>query len=270
MVLPVLLLLGLWTLIHFSGVGEEAEELPSEPALGPNFVERSDPAEVERSVDSAVRGFMTAGCLEERARFVVGGVGTLSLMKSYYERSGAVLPNGCAEIPDQMSSVQKGELLLASRGIDQDGQSNWFSLVSCQDRVLIDWESTVGYGEIPWAEFVSERPEKEVLMRVYLLRFIDEKDRDLPDPPYFYRVMDRSKSSSVIAVPERGSEVEGRLAALIPAGKTHPVMVRLRFREGQSFAQISELVHDLMGRFRACASSPSGRVRIQEILVRFR
>ena len=69
-----------------------------------------------------------------------------------------MLPNGCAEIPDQMSSVQKGELLLASRGIDQDGQSSWFSLVSGQDRVLIDWESTVGYGEIPWAEFVSERP----------------------------------------------------------------------------------------------------------------
>lgn len=166
-------------------------------------------------------------------------------MEEFYGRSGITLPDGCAEIPDQISSVQGGTLLLAARGVDLQGRSIWFSLVSGKDRVLIDWESTVGYGEMPWNDFVTNRPTKEVLMRVYLLRFIDEKNQSKKDAPFFYRIMDKSKSSSVIAAPVRGSEVEKSLASLISARKSHPVTVRLRFVEGEAFAEITEIIHDL-------------------------
>ncbi len=238
-----LMLVGIWVLIRLSSPEAVVAMKPKEELV--TFVERSNPGEVEKAVDEAVRGFMSAASPAERSRFVMGGDEVLPLMEEFYGRAGAVLPNGCAEIPDQMSSVAGGELLIGARGVDLDGREIWLSVISGMDGMLVDWESTVGYGELPWSVFLDERPSEEVLMRVYLLRFIDEKEVEKKNPSYFYRISGKNQSRSLIAEPIRGSEVESKLAEIVPASESHPATVRLRFREGQPFAEITELVHDL-------------------------
>lgn len=188
---------------------------------------------------------MTATSHVERARFVMGGDDILPLMEDYYGRDGGIPPNGCADIPDQMSSVVGGDLLIGAKGVDLNGRGIWFSLISGRDGMVIDWESTVGYGELSWSGFLEKRPSEEVLMRVYLLRFVDEKKVGGKNPSYFYRISGKGQSRSFIAEPIRGSEVESKLAEIVPASESHPATVRLRFREGQPFAEITEVVHDL-------------------------
>lgn len=238
----VLCLIG-WAVIRWGGEGQPVKSSP--PAVRLNFLERSAPAEVERSVDHAVKGFMSAKSLSERAQFVIGGGEVLAKMKEFYGRKGHLPPDGCSGIPDQISGVSGGGLMIGARGIDLNGSSTWFTLVPGMEGMLIDWESTVGYGEMPWAQFLKERPTEELTMRVYLVRFIDEEDQGKKDVRYYYKVSDRSNSSSVIAVPSQGSELEARLPEVVAARANHPVTVRIRFREGQPFAEITELVHDL-------------------------
>lgn len=242
--LLVVALVGIFVLIQWSTKNEDEVAADSDLVVL-SFMERAKPAEIKASVEQAVRGFMEGETLEERARYLVRGEEMLPLLKEYYKRVQNPLPRGFTGINEQINSAFGGIPLTAARALDEDRDEHWFTVVSGRDQMLIDWESTVCYGEIEWGNFIKNRAEKEYLMRGYLLRVVDEEQAGKGDAPLYYRVKDRSGAVSIVAEPSRGGKVESLLKSLVAEGESRPMTVRIKFGDGEPFAQITEVVHDL-------------------------
>ncbi|MEJ6730000.1 MAG: hypothetical protein QNK83_12635 [Akkermansiaceae bacterium] len=238
----ILVALLAWGIIVKLSPHEQRVEVPVRQK---SFIESATMEEISKEVEEVVERYMKAKTTEERAEEVVDGANILPRMKEFEAREGVAIPQGLRSISAQVNSATSGLPIVGVQATDEEGTVWSLSLVPGVGKMLIDWESSVSYGEMSWSAFLKERPEETKLMRIYALRFINEADQGKGEPPLYYRLSHRFDAGQLIAEPARGSETEVDLKILVPQSMVQPLTVLVRFEEGKPFAQIVELVHPI-------------------------
>lgn len=224
----------------------ERPEAPEVEVSG--FVANSTAGEIAAAIETAVREFMNAGSHEERCEWVRGGREMLGKMEAYYAREGNEPPGTFGRIVER-SPLAFGGVPAEVVTVEEEGsdEKHVFSVLPGADRMLIDWESAVAYGEVSWQELLEERPVEPVQIRVFVkldnyynYEFADE------DTWQCLRIKTREADEMLYAYVERDSVVGRRVLEHVRPGLVIPLNVRVKFlpeaRE-RDMIVIDELLH---------------------------
>ena len=141
----------------------------------------------EDAAVAIVRGFLQAKSIEERLPFVRDPERVEPIMRDYYSRSGSE-----QEWPE-------GKVLLRAKSEDQDRYfirlaidfgsigSRFFAVEQTEDSLRLDWETAVGYQQMPLAEFKQKRPTAPVEFRAKL-KPSSYYNFEFRDPDLYYAV----------------------------------------------------------------------------------
>jgi hypothetical protein len=114
--------------------------------------------------------------------------------------------------------------------------------------IKVDWESFVGFGDIPWDRLATARPTRPVLLRVHLVQD-DYYNVDFTDARTHacFRMMSHDYAHRLYGYAKRDQPVFGRLMERShPQAFTMPT-VKVRFKEGglsSEQVEITEVVSD--------------------------
>ena len=113
--------------------------------------------------------------------------------------------------------------------------------------MLIDWDSSVAYGEMSWDKMLVERPTQAVQMRVFV-GASDYYHYELADDRRYacFRLGSRGSEDMLYGFVERGSELALRLERTMQASASMPMNVRIKFPENtasKNFVVIEEVIH---------------------------
>lgn len=234
-------------LIGAGGEGSRLRAEDPESAVSA-FVSNATAAEHEAAIEAVVSGFMRSSTNEERCRWVNGGTEVLDKMTEFYSREGVEAPHGFEEITVSSRAPFGGvPMQVVGATAPDDETVHYFNVVPGKDRMLIDWESSVGYGEMAWEAFIEEHPTELVDMRVFL-QPDDYYNYEFSDDRKYWCFSITSKESDLelFGYVERDSETAESLMASKPKGGLLPVRVRVKFLPwsvDKKMVWIEELVH---------------------------
>lgn len=121
---------------------------------------------LEKEAEAIVRSFVEATTLEEMLRVVRTPEVTEARMRRFYPE-GKIAAAGLSQFNP-------------SEGFLSDGRFHSFSIITGEQAekavtvektpqgLKVDWESWVGWSDIPWADFVSTKPVTSHVFRVFL------------------------------------------------------------------------------------------------------
>lgn len=210
------------------------------------FLETASVEEIEAQTLATVKGFMNAETPAERCRFVIGGKKLAEKMRAFYERPGSPAPAPFGSILKVQDGAFGGHPIKIVFAAEDNGTVGWsFVLVSLRDRLAIDWEASVAYGQLSWDDLLRDQPRQPVQMRVYLRRMPDEAS---PSPErHLYQVSARRSETPLLATVPTNSPAAIELARTVPPGASQPVNIRLRWPPPSTdipHAEITELLHN--------------------------
>jgi hypothetical protein len=201
-----------------------------------------------KDFEAVVREFMNSSTNEERCRWVNGGAAMLEKMTEFYSREQEEAPNGFDRVIRSFSFPLAGIPMQEVHAVSREGGRRYFfSVFLGKERVLIDWESSVGYGEMAWEAFAAEHPTELVEMRIFLqpTNYYNYEFSDDRKYQCFSLAM-RGGEASLYGYVERDSDTaRGLLAAVSPRGAL-PVRVRVKFLPwsvDKKMVWIEELIH---------------------------
>jgi hypothetical protein len=120
---------------------------------------------------------------QDRLKYVFEPERVRRLMEDYYEQQRGVDPVMGALMDQGRYRIDGTEIvLLTHRGARPDGKLEIALRRTASDRLVIDWESFVGYGEMSFKDLISSRSAKPVMIRAlvkvddyYNFEFSDSK-----------------------------------------------------------------------------------------------
>lgn len=219
-------------------------------AAGP--VPKEAPAAVGRSeaallavAEPLARKFLEATTVDDLLPLVRNPAVTESRMRAFY-------PGGRIEAPGLSKVNSDGGLLFVGKFValavtTRDQQEKSLAMIETPQGMKIDWESWVGWSDVSWQKFLSDKPVDGHVFRVtvsnveyYNFGFVDEsKWRS-------YRLMSPDGEISIYGYVERGSVVEQQIH--LDADTTSlALMLSLKFPSGatsSSQVEIERLVAD--------------------------
>lgn len=200
-------------------------------------------APTAQEVKSAIEAFLKAVSLDDKLPLVIPKPHIAARLKEHYQTRGLKDPlveSIEAPVPADGSAGQRVAVRIKSP------QAAPGEALACFERtadgkLLLDWESFVGYSQMGWAEFRRDRPTAPVMLRAYVSND-DYFNYEFTDSSKFISVQMRSPDGSAmingfcesksavasallsriaVAKSEAGSAAEGRVWT--------PVMVKVRF-----------------------------------------
>ena len=125
--------------------------------------------------DERIRAYLDAPTLEEKVRHVRGASDQmLRKMKTYYASRGGyeaeTSSEGAPLLTLMIEERHVGGRIFQVMNVQfsKEGHSGAYVLAREDDRLAVDWEYCVGFGEVTIAELWEERPALPVQLRVYL------------------------------------------------------------------------------------------------------
>jgi len=218
--------------------------------IPPHFMEKSSAAEVKVEVERVVKGYLDASNHAERCEFVMGGEEMEGVMSEFLARPDVGgIPEGFGEMVEiQPASVEGQAMMVAVASHSEGGSASMYILIPTEDGMVIDWEATVCYGEMPWKEFLSERPSREVDMRVYLTRLPPQFSEEYPDEEYDrFEVSIRGHQDKLTSYVSKGTDLHTQLMRAVPPSGTQPVRLKLSWADGNTGKpeiKIAGLIHN--------------------------
>ena len=196
-------------------------------------------------LEPLARGFLEADTVEKLLPFVrdAGTVG---------EKIRAWYPDGKVPAPGMSAFNTKNSLAYRGRLISvtvrtEDFEEKQIAFLRGDDGLKVDWESFVGWSEMPWAGFVAEKPERSVLFRValktleyYNFGFGDEKKWQS------YELRSPDREHVLYGYVRRDSTLNDKLRPL-DGKSTRLVTVQLKYLPGEEKRNqviIEDLVSD--------------------------
>ena len=209
---------------------------PAQYSIEANFTAfwlSRNPVEIDKEVEKSLRGFMNATTMEERMEWLWPADGLEERVDEYLSREDIAGITGFESVTSsELVAFEGVPLQIVVAEEKNTGKRYPFNLVAGDDRMLIDWDSSVVYGEMTWDQFVEKRPLVPIQMRVFLN----------PDSYYNYQFADeeryacfltyhRDPQNYLYVYLERDSEVYRKLkrALDVEAGNRLPAKVRLKF-----------------------------------------
>lgn len=200
-----------------------------------NGIERIE--DKRETISAALRHYFTADSVAEKARVVRDSSRVLALMQQHYQ-SHPIQPSQWKDLGWTLPIDQAGYRLGYVQALFHDAPPVSIIIEEDSDgRILIDWESSVRHGELPWRAFLETRPTHPTLMRVLASR-PPEKRRDS------YAAIERGMEVLELRHPAEAKTVYGsynphdpHMAALLEqmeAGRWSqvPVTLRLAYPQG--------------------------------------
>ena len=180
--LPVFVVIGLasWVLMKRQDAAratvsqQSQEKEASEAAGGPGDWDQMSPRRFFLVADAKIRAYLEAPTLETKVTHVRdAGEEMLRKMRIHYGRQGGYEPETNRNGPVQTTTLgeertvggRKFQMVIDSF---RDRGRGIYALALEQGHLAVDWEYSVGYGEVTIPDLWAERPIVPVLMRVYL------------------------------------------------------------------------------------------------------
>lgn len=199
--------------IAFSWHASTITEAPSPPVMAEQKV---DSAREARQAEHVLRQYHDSDTLEERAQWVLGGSSLLPQMQSFYE--------GDRQTASAVASIHRWDVIsidghrhYVAQGVDKRGE-RFLTLVNLMnEEPKVDWEASVGYGEMSLDTFTKTQATKPVLLRLFA-RPDDYYNHTFSDSAKFacFALSNGDKSDSTYAYVERRSKAYEQLMERFP------------------------------------------------------
>ncbi|MGJ8697250.1 MAG: hypothetical protein ACSHYF_13110 [Verrucomicrobiaceae bacterium] len=210
-------------------MGSEATPRAPEDDTARELVEEFDKFDLE-ATEEAVKGFLNAATITEKAKWIRDKERVKPLMENYY---------GSEDIePERLRNFDKSQVtyrgnLLSSYVQLNDFSSKPIAILKVKDEYFVDWESWVGYCEVPANKMILLKPKGEVLMRAYVTsqkyyNYGFSDDRKWYSVKLFFQDQDRS----LWAYAEKNSQLTERLIRTLSSRSEIPMVVSVRYPEG--------------------------------------
>lgn len=203
-------------------------------------------AERSELAESTLRNFLAAKTSTERLKFVLASDTLTAQIEEYYNRP-ATATIELRKIDSTKFVDINGHPWCSLEFSDQDFGAHKVMLKEIDDSYLIDWESFVAYGEMPWDALCQERPAAPKQMRVFLAHtpYYNFKYSD-PTKYVAFRIEPQGPSKWLYGYVERESALHRQLLNHVTPGSKQPLNVRLHFEPdagADNLAIIDELIH---------------------------
>ena len=225
----VLFLFIVW-LVIFLTKRETVPVVDSKPAARPPVVEAdSGPnlAALEKEAGSVARGFLDAGTVDELLRWVRNPEVAEVRMRRFYP-DGRVAAPGLSQF-NTGDGLQREGGFHSFRVLTGDQLERTLAFVGTPQGLKVDWESWVGWSDIPWPEFIASKPAAGHVFRV-LLAPVDYYNFAFSDDTKWqcYRLESPDKEHAVFGYVEKDSSLDLELRPN-PGDTATPVMLALKF-----------------------------------------
>ena len=217
------------------GVGAQAVAAPEVSGIEQIETKRE-------AIGAALAGFFGAGSAEEKLRWVRDPERVRPLMMDFYathELKGAKW----AGLGWSKSVAEPGFRLGYVEAVFEAGEPMALIVEESEEgRVMVDWESSVRYGELPWREFLQVKPAKPTLLRVLVSGsgvVADGLGSENSEAMQRLSVRHPSDSEPLEAVFDAKDPDLGSLVEQLESGawKNVPVTLRLCFPGAESHAE---------------------------------
>lgn len=187
------------------------------------------PAELTSEAEVLARKFLNATQVDEMLATVRNPERTESRMREFY-------PGGKIQAPG-MSQFNSGTGLVTRGGLHsfpvltRDHEEKSLAFIETPQGLKIDWESWVGWSDIPWKDFISTMPTGSHVFRV-VLASVDYYNFGFSDEHKWqsYRLESPDKEHAVYGYVEKNSALNAKLrpysgeqSVLVTLGLKYPV-----------------------------------------------
>ena len=219
------------------------EELKADVPL-PKVMKKSE-AEFLSEAEPMAKAFLEAKTTEEILPLVHDSDRVLPLLRSRYP-DGTVEPTGMSKF-NANGQISYKDSFAAVTVLTPDYERKQLAFIDGVDGLKIDWESWVGWSDLPWEKLLETNPKKPVLVRA-MVKWVDYYNFGFSDETAWrsYRLVSPDGETTLYGYVERNSLLDQRLRPGEP-GATVAVTLKIHFREDEQSpnqAVIDELVSD--------------------------
>lgn len=241
-------LIGALVLVLQSGSGKAGAQLPlagrgtpvpssetedklsaTDEAGLPSIMRRSEVSLIAEA-EPLARRFLEATSVEEMLPLVRNPEMAGPRMLEFYPQ-GKIEPPGLSTfnasgVPNYRNAIVSVDLLT------DEYETRQLAFVETDDGLKVDWESFAGWSEIPWDEFIAQRPTEPRLFRV-ILRVLEYYNFDFTDEAFWqsYRLESPDGEHIIFGYAERGSLLQQQLRPDVARSSIAATLI-LRFPEG--------------------------------------
>ena len=191
-------------------------------------VQRSEAALVS-DAEALARKFLLATRVEEILPLIRNPERLESRIRQYYP-DGKIAALGLSQFNTSGSPSKQG-MIYSFSITTRDQEEKAIAFIDGPQGLKIDWESWVGWSEMPWQDFLSKKPITSQVFRV-TLAVIEYYNFDFKDEVKWqsYRLESPDQGFSIYGYVEKGSLLDKQIQ---PTGdaKVVPLMVSLKFPE---------------------------------------
>jgi len=247
----IFLILGAWLIYSIitppTPSPKEASTPPATASLpAPSFLETATTAEITAAVESCLKSFMNAQDNFQRCQTVKGGRKQLPKMNKFYARfSPESLPSGFGRVLQKDWAAFKGQNIINVLALDASAKHILpFTLVSDQDGLKIDWETSFCYGEYHWTTFLKKKPPTPTQMRVRLQRLPDEDLSGYDSDHYeVFQISMPNEEVRITTLVLKDSPLQQELTKKAPGLLIHPMNLSLYWPDPEKDVKISSIIH---------------------------
>jgi hypothetical protein len=195
--------------------------------------------------EPVVRKFLDAKSISEALSVIRNPQIAEQRMKDFYPK-GEITPVGVLKFNSIDGMASRGKILSFSL-TTREPKEKVIALEDTPQGLKVDWETWVGWSEIPWQTFISSKPEKKYLFRVSL-RNTDYYNFYFSDDIKWksYGIESPDGEHLIYGYVESESMLDRRIQTELVSGSA-PLLLLLKYpKDAKSGNQV--LIDDLIGR----------------------
>lgn len=210
----------------------------------PSIMKRSQ-AEFLSNAEPLAEKFLNARSVEEILPLIRDGEKLRDKLLSYYP-DGRIEPVGMSKFNASGTPMYKdhfGSVDITT----EDYEQRFLAFLDGEKGLEIDWESWIGWSDMPWEDILEKRPKVPVLVRVRL-KWVDYYNYEFSNEREWrsYRLVSPDGETTLFGYVPRNSLIDQQIRPN-EQGVTETKILKIRFSEGSATGNqviIDELVAD--------------------------
>ncbi len=205
------------------------DELEAEVTL-PKVMKKSE-ADFLAEAEPLAKAFLEAERTEDILPLIHDPARVRRNLRTFYPED-TIEPMGLSKF-NSTGQVSYKDSFAAVTVLTPDYEKKQLAFIDGEDGLKIDWESWVGWSDLPWPKLVESRPRKSVLVRA-MVKWVDYYNFGFSDEDEWrsYRLVSPDGGTTLYGYVERNSLLDQRLRPGEPTA-TVAVTLTIHFRENE-------------------------------------